>query len=795
LHGNQKTTRKSKEVESLTIQLGDFLERMNADQMKFVAARFAPNKASTTVSGNKKVILETIKSPNLCKEVVQKLSPLEYRALQMIKRADGLMSAWDLLLSLAMQGFEPPSKNPVGTSTSIYRSRLASQPFVPMLAVMLRDGLLLPNSPNGSWFSQYSYYSSVASDPNLDFFFADARLLEHVKDSEFVVPPLDLKPLPSQPKGVHPSRIVLEFADALCAILDQDGFQITRDQKPNRQGLSRILKNRPWLEKRLESYLPIAISLDLVSIGDKHALPSKAKLKNFYQMSMVNHYNQLINHLIWAVFTDNYQMTSAVASQRTARQALVMGLKLLPDFPVAQKEFFEAIERRILRYVITEKSKSAEQPKFFTHVLQTELHAYGLVEFDNTAHSIALGRGLQWQNQPKQTQQPALLIQPNFDVIVYLDQLSSLEPFLALDCKSLDKQTATYTITRNSIYRALQLGLDSQQVLDLLQKNSVMPLPANVIQSIKDWAGRRERLQVTAKTTLLEYHNTAERDAALPKHTGARAVGQRFLLVGQAPAKTVVHRYDQAPARTIAFGQDGAFHLLGGVDLLTRSLLTQLCQPHNGRYVFLQSALQKRSFTPELREAFFARVQGTVPVHVYALLEIWQQKQPAPNIGQIEVFQHPLAKSLANHPSLKPCLDAALNDTTYLVKPNMSSTLRAILEQMGVSSGTAVIGKVVATELPSATLKRGIPTRTMREMIEAAINQKQPLTLEYFEEIQIRNRYGYPEKYQGDELIKERILPSQVYYEASTPYFSGTLEDSNKQRRVRIGYIEGIAVG
>ena len=100
-------------------------------------------------------------------------------------------------------------------------------------------------------------------------------------------------------------------------------------------------------------------------------------------------------------------------------------------------------------------------------------------------------------SQASNTKDKALLIQANYEILVYLDKLSLLA-IMALgcaDCTGIEAQTATYKLSRTSIYRILETGLGIEKVLSLLEKNS-SGLPNNVANSLREWSLRREKLSV-----------------------------------------------------------------------------------------------------------------------------------------------------------------------------------------------------------------------------------------------------------------------------------------------------------
>ncbi|MFD1733115.1 helicase-associated domain-containing protein [Deinococcus malanensis] len=93
---------------------------------------------------------------------------------------------------------------------------------------------------------------------------------------------------------------------------------------------------------------------------------------------------------------------------------------------------------------------------------------------------------------------PAWILQPNFELLVYPAHLQphQFAILYAAEAVRFDAQTATYRLTRDSVYAALEGGLSQADLLAGLQSGSATPLAPSVQSTIRDWAARRERLTV-----------------------------------------------------------------------------------------------------------------------------------------------------------------------------------------------------------------------------------------------------------------------------------------------------------
>lgn len=404
-------------------------------------------------------------------------------------------------------------------------------------------------------------------------------------------------------------------------------------------------------------------------------------------------------------------------------------------------------------------------------------------------------------SQASDSKEKALLVQANYDILVYLDKLSPLA-ILALscaDCTGIDNQIATYKLSRTSIYRSLEAGLKIEQVLGLLEKNS-SSLPTNVIKSLQEWSSKREKLSFYQNICLLEYSSKAKRDQALKKLKSGRVVAERFIVTQELPKGlkcSSKHNYQAPTAPIINFNSDGSFTLDEHSDLAGRAVLSTFTRLNeDGNYQFDTQVIAQGGFTNAIYEALEERTYGNLPDYVKATINIWQNQSALPAIARVSLFQHEYATALAKHPEVSKYLTEQLGENIFLIKQDCEKDLESALKSLGIITKNHIDplpkAKIKASVEQKSRLQTGLVTRKMREMIESAIAQSRWLELRYNPEKIKYNRYGYSEKVKG-KAVTETIKPEKVKYYASIPYFRGITKEKEK-RHIRIGYIQGIAV-
>ncbi len=126
-------------------------------------------------------------------------------------------------------------------------------------------------------------------------------------------------------------------------------------------------------------------------------------------------------------------------------------------------------------------------------------------------------------------QKAALIVQPNFELVVpsassSLPLISQLEAFA--DRKVLDR-AAIYTLTRASVVRGLDAGLQGPSIIRILEEASGNPLPQNVAYSIEDWIRLYERVHLRQEAILLEADSEEQMQAWLADKAIARHLGEQ----------------------------------------------------------------------------------------------------------------------------------------------------------------------------------------------------------------------------------------------------------------------------
>ncbi len=318
-------------------------------------------------------------------------------------------------------------------------------------------------------------------------------------------------------------------------------------------------------------------------------------------------------------------------------------------------------------------------------------------------------------SQREQPGQTCWIVQPNFDVVVYLDQATPRQlgfiERIGMRQKA-DAAIVTYRLTRESVYAALEAGVEAGQLLQTLEAGSQHPLPPGVARTLGDWAARRERLALRINASVIEFPAAAARDAALAagKVKGA-SVGDRFILVEQSEASLKralplggAISYEPQPPRSLIVRDDGTAVIAPAqADLLIAGELSAYAEATNPPLIWRitrgsVSAARARGWTAdEIINRISSRSVVPPPPFLQYAIHAWCGNKTTP--GAAAMTTPPLlqtstaeeADAICKSSVLRPHLLARIGACAVLVKPESVKELRKLLGEYGFELGKEVL--------------------------------------------------------------------------------------------------------
>jgi len=307
---------------------------------------------------------------------------------------------------------------------------------------------------------------------------------------------------------------------------------------------------------------------------------------------------------------------------------------------------------------------------------------------------------------PPAPMQPCWVVQPNFEIILYLEQASPKQlNFIErlAERRQVGEATAVYRLTREATYQALESGMAADSLLQTLERSCRHPLPENVARTLADWAARRERLSVRLNARILEFDQNAARDAALA--TGqlrGTAVGERLVLVsalgrGFRPQATIA--YEPPLQQCLAVRETGEVAIdVGSRDLLIKGELAAYCEAianDSARVTraSVQQAVERGYSANEILSRLSRRARLALPPLLGCAIRAWAGGRAAPGplavptVPILMVTDRDVAEAIAASPSFKPYLVNRLGSQAFLVKAGLAEEITAKLLEFGFAVG------------------------------------------------------------------------------------------------------------
>ncbi|CAN5232095.1 hypothetical protein BH10PLA2_BH10PLA2_16680 [soil metagenome] len=292
-----------------------------------------------------------------------------------------------------------------------------------------------------------------------------------------------------------------------------------------------------------------------------------------------------------------------------------------------------------------------------------------------------------------------LVVQPNFDVVAYLDKVDA-EGFgqltlLLENSKPTLGPVQTGRITHAAFYRALELGVSYETIVSQLEQSSQHAIPANVKQTLEDWAARRESLSVHTNVNLIAFPDTASRDAYLAK-VGGKPCGERWIITEAEPvvgdkaianAASIDHRMGR---QTLIVDEQGYVTSTKPHTTVEIARLQMFSEQADSRWritsTSVKQALQRGLPASRIKRWLDYMTAEPLPAFLGRAVEAWLGKIPPLQLGSAIVFGVPdpeLFTIISQSEQFTPLLLGTLGAGWFLVRPESVKTLEKLLGEYG----------------------------------------------------------------------------------------------------------------
>ncbi len=301
-----------------------------------------------------------------------------------------------------------------------------------------------------------------------------------------------------------------------------------------------------------------------------------------------------------------------------------------------------------------------------------------------------------------------LLVQPNLEILVYRQGLSPglvarLGRFATW--KGLGA-ACTLQLQPESVYRALESGETFETILQTLQRHGMKPTPDPVVNSLRTWADKRDRIQIYAAAALFEFNSAEDLNEALARGLPALRLSDRLAVVARESDIDYRHfrlaatrDYGLPPEKCVEVEADGVTLSidLARSDLLLETEVQRFAEPveRHGvtgrRFYRLTPASVGASRDNGLSllglEAWSQQRSGQ-PLSAAARLLLAGADLPPLSLKRLLVLHAPsaeIADGLVQWPGTRALIEGRLGPMALVVAEENTAALRQRLAELGMS--------------------------------------------------------------------------------------------------------------
>lgn len=300
-----------------------------------------------------------------------------------------------------------------------------------------------------------------------------------------------------------------------------------------------------------------------------------------------------------------------------------------------------------------------------------------------------------------------LLVQPNLEIIAYrqgltpalVARLTRLATWKTLGAACL------LQLEPETVYRALELGESFDSLWRTLEQHSTRALPAAVLDSLRTWSNKRERITVYPAAALLEFNSPQDLDEALARGVPATRLSDTLAVVAREDQIEFRHfrlagtrDYSLPPECCVEVEEDGVTLVvdLTRSDLMLETelprfaeLLDRTAAGNKRRYRLTASSLKRareEGMTLTQLESWFQMRTGEPLSPAARLLLTAAQLQP-PILRRhfvLHVELPEVADGLMQWPGTRELIEARLGTVALSVAEENLQALQARLGELGM---------------------------------------------------------------------------------------------------------------
>ena len=292
-----------------------------------------------------------------------------------------------------------------------------------------------------------------------------------------------------------------------------------------------------------------------------------------------------------------------------------------------------------------------------------------------------------------------LLIQPNFDVVAYLEQADSPSASylgrLAEGASSGSGPVRTFRLTQQSVYQAEEGGLSQSEIVEFLRRHSLREPPLNVLKSIADWSCKRESLTLHHDVTLLAFTTEQDRDIFLKRRPGTPC-GTRFVITTETVTDKLLGgqplhvSHPQGGRRTFKLNEQALINKNEPLDILQKARLMRIAEPTSAGWRITGESM-RRAVVMGLKPTWIHRyldehLISPAPALITQAIDAWMGKGPTLELSDtilLYVANEKTFEAMVQSDRLRPFLLGSPGTHWLAVEKGSRKKLTVVLKELG----------------------------------------------------------------------------------------------------------------
>lgn len=288
-----------------------------------------------------------------------------------------------------------------------------------------------------------------------------------------------------------------------------------------------------------------------------------------------------------------------------------------------------------------------------------------------------------------------LALQPNFDILVYMDQADSSAVWplarMARRTSTASWPVQTFGMTHDTVYEGMESGLTSETIQSYFANHSKNGLPSNVARSILEWGQKRDSL-VLRSGICLAVGPSAE---SVPLRTSAKAkaVGDRFALLPGGASRGFkgcsVIDHNQKAKRDWHVDEDGLIRLTDKADMIALAYLSQFADFDENCWHITAASVRRakdRSISAdEILGLIDGRLDGEIPPFLKVAISNWSKPTKVffGKLLLLQVADIRTGMAIAASSRFKPLFVEQIAPEWFIVRAEKQAEMKQLLVEMG----------------------------------------------------------------------------------------------------------------